>query len=124
MREVQIDGGIICNNPALYAYQLATMFNKHQKTRILTLGTGEKPFNPVENKHDYDKKAFGTYKDEFMMNMDTYSADYYLRQNFHAENRVGDYLRIQKEVRIPMDDISQSNIDLLQSTYDQMYLDS
>lgn len=43
-QELQIDGGIICNNPALYAYEIAKDLHKHKKIRILSLGTGENPF--------------------------------------------------------------------------------
>ena len=54
MTELQIDGGIICNNPALYAYQMARVFNKKDKVRILSLGTGENPFTQVTDKYSYD----------------------------------------------------------------------
>jgi len=68
--ELQIDGGIICNNPSLYAYQLATLMHKKKKVRILSLGTGENPFNQIDSKYSWDKKSYGIYKSEFMMNMD------------------------------------------------------
>ena len=39
--ELVIDGGIICNNPALYAYMTAKFLNKvTKKMRILSIGTG------------------------------------------------------------------------------------
>lgn len=58
---------------------MSRIFNKKKKVRILSLGTGENPFTPVTDKYSYDKKAFLKYKAEFMMNMDTYSADFYLQ---------------------------------------------
>jgi patatin-like phospholipase/acyl hydrolase len=45
LTEMQIDGGIICNNPAFYAYQIANSFNGKKNIRVLSLGTGEKEFN-------------------------------------------------------------------------------
>jgi len=113
LQELQIDGGIICNNPALYAYQIATLLNDKKKVRIMSLGTGENPFNKVTSKYDFDKTAYLAYKSEFMMNMDTYSADFYLQQQFKVEKRPQDYLRIQKETKISMDDIRKNNLDLL-----------
>ena len=77
--ELQIDGGIICNNPALYAYQIATIFREKSKVRILSLGTGENPFKKLTSKYGYDKKAYAKWKSEFMMNMDNYAAEYYLK---------------------------------------------
>ena len=31
LTELQVDGGIICNNPSLYAYQVAKLLNKKKK---------------------------------------------------------------------------------------------
>jgi len=89
----------------LYAYQIATLLNEKKKVRILSLGTGENPFKHVDSKYDFDKFSYLLYKNEFMMNMDTYSADYYLQQQFAAEKRPQDYLRLQKVTTISMDDI-------------------
>jgi len=38
--EYEIDGGIIANNPSLYAYQLSKIFNEKANIRILSLGNG------------------------------------------------------------------------------------
>jgi len=44
-----VDGGVICNNPAYYAYQIKNSLNvETKKTRILSLGTGEKKFNKID----------------------------------------------------------------------------
>lgn len=45
--EIQVDGGIIANNPVLYAYEMATKLNHvadPETVRIISLGTGTKPF--------------------------------------------------------------------------------
>ena len=43
-KQAHIDGGLICNNPSFYAYQLARLVGNHEKIRVVSLGTGEKPF--------------------------------------------------------------------------------
>jgi patatin-like phospholipase/acyl hydrolase len=80
LTELQIDGGIICNNPALYAYNMATKLNNKSKIRILSLGTGEKKFNRFAAQ-SLSRIDYMTKTDEFMMNMDTYTAHYWLRMN-------------------------------------------
>jgi patatin-like phospholipase/acyl hydrolase len=47
LTEYQIDGGIICNNPAMYAYEMAVYLYNQNKNDItvISLGTGEKLYN-------------------------------------------------------------------------------
>jgi len=75
--EYQIDGGIICNNPALYAFNIAMMLRKEKKIRVMSLGTGAKTFTPLTRYIDH--KIYLTRSSEFMMNIDSYSADSFLR---------------------------------------------
>jgi patatin-like phospholipase/acyl hydrolase len=58
MTEFLIDGGIICNNPAFYAYQIANKFYEKKNIRVISLGTGENPFK------EFDASA--TSKKDFM----------------------------------------------------------
>ena len=80
MSELLVDGGIICNDPAMYAYNLAFNMHNETKMRVMSIGTGEKAFNKVDansmNIFDYISKM-----GEFMMNMDTYTADNWLKTN-------------------------------------------
>ena len=46
MKEMLIDGGVIFNNPAMYAYEMARILKKKKNIRVLSLGTGEKPHDP------------------------------------------------------------------------------
>ena len=39
-QEVLIDGGVIANNPSLYAFILATEFHNKENIRIVSVGTG------------------------------------------------------------------------------------
>ena len=38
--EAFIDGGVICNNPALYAYDIAKYLRGRKNIRVMSLGTG------------------------------------------------------------------------------------
>ena len=90
--EILVDGGIICNNPAYYAYQMATSFNGvTKKIRVLSLGTGELPFSKIDAKK-VDVYTFIKKKGEFMINMDVYSAHYALKTLF--KSRPSDYIRL------------------------------
>ena len=40
VEEIVIDGGIICNNPQLYAYMMAKYLKGHKNVRVIALGTG------------------------------------------------------------------------------------
>lgn len=75
--ELQIDGGVICNNPSLYAYEMARDLYGYRKIRILSLGTGELPFHKIDPLTFSIADALAM-NGEFMMNMDTFAADYYL----------------------------------------------
>jgi len=76
MQEFQIDGGVICNNPSLYAYQMAKVLKNKPNVRMLSLGTGLKPF--TKKTTSLEKSVYLTARDEFMINIDSFSADYYL----------------------------------------------
>ena len=40
MEEFVVDGGIICNNPSMYAYLQAKYLQNHTNIRVMSLGTG------------------------------------------------------------------------------------
>jgi len=46
--EVLIDGGVIANNPALYAYIHANEISNHDAVRMVSLGTGTKQVTPID----------------------------------------------------------------------------
>jgi hypothetical protein len=62
----------------MYAYQLARGLRGEKKIRVLSLGTGEKPFKQIEKAEDYTKFEQLTKMGERMMNMDSYAAHHYL----------------------------------------------
>jgi len=95
LTELQIDGGIICNNPALYAYNIARHLRDKPKIRLLSLGTGEKEFAGYDSADDLNTVEYVKKMGEFMMNMDTYTAHWSL-QSLYTDilNRPKDYLRM------------------------------
>lgn len=119
--EIQIDGGVICNNPAMYAYQLARGLRGENKIRILSLGTGEKTFFPIKEVDDYDKFTQLTKTGEVMMNMDSYTAHYYLKNEYFADNMSEDYLRLQTSSNIGMDKVDKKSIDGLIADGQKLY---
>jgi hypothetical protein len=60
--------------------------NKKEKIRILSIGTGEKPFIPFTSAKQMGKMSWIKRVDEFMMNMDVHSAEYYLKNIAYAGN--------------------------------------
>jgi hypothetical protein len=50
----------------------------YRKIRVLSLGTGQLPFTKV-NPNSFDIAKAMSMKGEFMMNMDAYTADYWLK---------------------------------------------
>ena len=92
-----------------------------KKIRLLSLGTGEKTFKPIEKGTDFTKLAMLKKLGEFMMNMDTYSADYYLFNEFNDKGESDKYLRLQKTSNVGMDKIDKKNIDQLKIDGKDLY---
>ena len=61
---------------------MARVLDNNKKLRILSIGTGENEFEAWENTDDFNNAAFMASLSEFMMNMDVYTADYYLKSQF------------------------------------------
>lgn len=113
LKELQIDGGVIANNPALYAYHIASTLNDHKKVRVLTIGTGNMHFSNMTA--SLDKTALFSRKAEFMINIDAFSADWFLRNHYKfVEKEPWNYVRMQTESNIEMDDVRVSALDGLQ----------
>ena len=69
-----------------------------------------------------DKTALFSRKSEFMMNMDSFSADYFLRNHFkYIEKEPWNYVRLQTESNIGMDDVRKSALDGLEKDGMDMY---
>lgn len=57
---------------------MASQFHEKKKVRVLSLGTGEKVFNGFEDAATLTRLDYMTRTDEFMMNIDTYTAHHWL----------------------------------------------
>lgn len=85
--------------------------------RILSLGTGEKEFKKIDpegagswSKYDWLLK-FNS-KDEFVMNMDAYTAHWYLLELYKVFfKRPNDYIRLQTVTTNSMDKIDNKTIN-------------
>jgi len=89
--ELQIDGALVANNPGFYAYEMSRVLKGKKKIRVLSLGTGEKPFKPVTDSKSFDIFDIVAKKDEFLMNMDVYTAHNWMKDFMWP----GTYLRLQ-----------------------------
>lgn len=83
--EKLIDGGIICNNPVMYATMHAKFYLKKKKFRVLSLGTGEytDPNKKSDTDHDSSTKidtikAFTNF--DYVMNFESAASDAIMKQ--------------------------------------------
>ena len=120
--EVQIDGGVICNNPSLYAYQMAKYLNGKDKVRVVSLGTGTPAFVPITSEHDLSKTAYALRLSDFMMDMDIMTATEYLAEQFgRVYKRKDDYIRAQIVSAYGMDVVDAESIKGMVAEGDQMW---
>lgn len=90
-----VDGGIICNNPAFYAYLVATHFAAPHNgfdanlLRMVSLGTGvpkDDPSTDKESGNSFNKFKSASLLFDFMMNIESESAvailSAFMNQNF------------------------------------------
>jgi len=99
-----IDGAVICNDPAFYAYLAASELNKHPDIRVLSLGTGFEleDTEGFENSFRQNINKWDTFAaiEEFTMDISAITADTMLEIALED-----DYLRANTLVSTGMDDI-------------------
>ena len=92
----------------------------HQKIRVLSLGTGEPSFSPIDAKtfsHFEETKNIG----EFMMNIDTYNSHYITKAEITFATKAEDYLRVQTNSDLSMDKVGREDIINLKSNGEVMW---
>lgn len=82
-----IDGGVICNNPAFYAYEIAKELYKESDIRIISLGTGEPPSEKKtsSNPASFNKLTNLGMTNDFLMNIETYTFNHILDATLNNE---------------------------------------
>jgi len=118
MEQLVIDGGIIGNNPAMFAYMTATQLNKITKPiRILSLGTGVAEISKVDptefTRFDWLKSA-----GDRAIDNDVFAADLNLKSYFKSAGREDDYVRMQTISTLSMDKVDPDSIKLLMDAGD------
>ena len=92
---------------------MAKVLKNKPKVRVLSLGTGSKPFSKVSDK--LDKSVILTRKDEFMINIDSFSADYYLQNQMkYIDGEEGNYVRVQIESTYGLDSAKEKELNGMQ----------
>lgn len=94
MKQLVIDGGIIGNNPAMYAFLQATRLNKITKPlRIISMGTGVAEITKIDptsfTRFDWLKTA-----GDRAIDNDVFAADVFLKNYFTEKGTPGDYVRM------------------------------
>jgi hypothetical protein len=90
----------------------------YKKLRVLSLGTGQMTFHKVDPETFNIAKAISM-KSEFMMNMDAFSADFWLNTTIPESNV--NYIRAQMVSDLSMDDISPKAILNLKSAGEDLW---
>jgi len=92
--ETLIDGGIICNNPAMYAYLHAENYLNKGYIRVLSLGTGLPPVDEEDNKDNSDEdstsklstlQAFASF--DYVMNYESETSNAILNTFLNSKNK-------------------------------------
>lgn len=104
MDEMLIDGGVVANNPSLYAEMMARYLFDQDEVIMISIGTGDKPFKKIKSASERGKTSlFKT--DNNIMGMDVRAAQVICETYFGK-----DYLRINPPTTRLMDKVDKANI--------------
>lgn len=121
MNETLIDGGLICNTPSLYAYQMAKHLLDKPEIRLLSLGTGESNdvAKKMEDKENFSKldSIMSIANQDFVTTFEMIAADK-MMQEILAQFNKDRYLRMNVETSAAMDD---KDVEKMQKDGNQMY---
>lgn len=130
MENLLLDGGLIGNNPSMFAYlmesKLKTTLDK--PIRILSMGTGGTTFKPVTGA-GMSKLKWKKLSLEFMVNADIRAVDKTLRRKFALQlakqkyPEKSNYLRIQTKSELKMNAVDEENIKGLLLAGEKMWQD-
>lgn len=113
MEDLLLDGGLIGNNPSMFAYLMQTKLRKLDKPiRLLSMGTGGTTFKQVTAK-EITKLKWTKLSLEFMVNADIRAVDKTLRRKFaiqlanQKDPKKSNYFRIQCKSELKMDAVDE-----------------
>lgn len=117
-----IDGGIIGNNPSLFAYLMQKKMKKKDPIRVWSMGTGILEMAPVDA-DGMTKFEWMKLSGEFMIDIDVFVADKVMESTMKKNQVSGkeNYLRLQVISDLAMDSVEEENIKGLMAAGDQMW---
>lgn len=116
--EILIDGGVIGNDPSIYAYNIANRLHNHEKIRMISLGTGSTPQSYKESDlPSLSKFEFLGLLGEFMFDIDQYTVFRWLSNKLAKD----EYARAQVVTDLPMDKVDPATIQELIDMGEQMW---
>lgn len=95
--DVLVDGGVICNSPALYAYLYANELMEYPKVRVFSIGTGisQSKSDALGNTESFSSKSSqAKLLFAFAMNIETAAANTILN-GFRTLKTHFDFVRLQ-----------------------------
>ena len=122
IQQLVIDGGIIGNNPSLFAYLMQSKMKKKAPIRIWSMGTGILDMAPVDA-DGMTRFEWLKLSGEFMIDIDVFLADKVM-ESIMKKNKIEgkeNYLRLQVISDLAMDSVTEENINGLMDAGDQMW---
>ena len=119
IQQLVIDGGIIGNNPSLFAYLMQSKIHDKTPIRIWSMGTGILDMQPIEAE-SMTRFQWLKLSGEFMIDIDVFLADKTL-EGIMKKNKQPDqenYLRLQVISDLAMDSVTEENINGLMAAGD------
>ena len=117
--EALIDGGIICNNPSLYAYYIAHYLRDKRGIRMISIGTGVPKSEIKSHGNEHSVKSYSQQLSkifEFMMDIEVASANIFMKSALN-EN----YVRLNTANDIGSTDNSKAAIKTMIEEGDKMW---
>jgi len=99
---------------------MAKVLKNKPNIRMLSLGTGLKPFT-IKSK-SLEKSVYLTARDEFMINIDSFSADYYLQNQFEFNDHYPEgFVRSNINSNFGLDSATTKDLDGMEAQGTEMW---